>query len=253
MIKSRLGAYLQCHKNPYATYKVLESFREWYPTSSVVLLSDNGYNYTELAKRFNCTYIHKYTNTPLIYDNCSEIDKGCDGLHMKWVDNIIENLHKVFQLIEEEHILWLEDDVVINGRIDTYSYDISGYSPNQYWESMKHALSLTYPFIDSSACYRFSGHGGSVFHKSSMLRYFKNRPIIHDIASHWREYKLTSNIACDFLLSLIVHLNQGTVGYLPGANDGTRNERDFSILFQHQYKRYYGVAMPHELSHLVKE
>jgi len=64
-----IGAYLQCYKNPYATYKCLESFRKIYPHSTVVLLSDNGYHYMEMAKHFKCIYIHKYDKATFIHKN----------------------------------------------------------------------------------------------------------------------------------------------------------------------------------------
>ena len=63
-----LGAFLQCHKNPYATYKCLESFRKHYPMSTIVLLSDNGCDYTEMAKHFDCIYIHEKEHNPFIYE-----------------------------------------------------------------------------------------------------------------------------------------------------------------------------------------
>ena len=53
-----IGAYLQCYKNPYATFKCLESFRTHYPHGTIVLLSDNGYDYTNMARHFDCIYIH---------------------------------------------------------------------------------------------------------------------------------------------------------------------------------------------------
>jgi hypothetical protein len=56
------GAYLQCHKQPLATYKCLESFRNNYPDSTVILLSDNGYDYSEMANFFGCIYIHENEN-----------------------------------------------------------------------------------------------------------------------------------------------------------------------------------------------
>jgi len=44
-----LAAIFQCYKNPLATYECLESFRRFYPDSQVVLYSDNGYDYIEMA------------------------------------------------------------------------------------------------------------------------------------------------------------------------------------------------------------
>ena len=68
MKTQEFGAYLQCHKNPYATYKCLESFRKFYPDNTIVLLSDNGYDYTGMSKYFNCIYIHSHENVKFIYD-----------------------------------------------------------------------------------------------------------------------------------------------------------------------------------------
>ena len=62
MQTQEFGAYLQCYKNPYATYKCLESFRTFYPDNTIVLLSDNGYDYTKMAEYFKCIYIHSNEN-----------------------------------------------------------------------------------------------------------------------------------------------------------------------------------------------
>ena len=43
------GVFLQCYKQPFATYNAIRSVREHYPSCTIVILSDNGYDYTELA------------------------------------------------------------------------------------------------------------------------------------------------------------------------------------------------------------
>lgn len=247
-----IGAYFQCYKNPYATYKTLESFREHYPTNTVVLVSDNGYDYTEMAKHFNCIYYRRNKSLPLIYENREEIEKGSEGQHVIWGRELIQELCSAFERIPEEYVLWLEDDVVVNGVVThPFPYDINGYSPNMYWDSLKDALSISFPHIRRENTYRWSGHGGSVFHKSSILHYLKQGNMIEHLLQHWHIYPCTFNIACDFLLSVLVHLNQGTVGDLPETRDGPRDIRIASILFQHQYKKYYGVPLPNELQSLV--
>jgi hypothetical protein len=60
MSQQTLGAMLQCYKNPYATYKCIESFRQHYPDSTIVIISDNGYDYTKLAEHFNCIYTDEH-------------------------------------------------------------------------------------------------------------------------------------------------------------------------------------------------
>jgi hypothetical protein len=57
-----VGAFFQCYKQPVATFHALSNFRKSYPTSTIVLLSDNGYNYTKMAEHFNAIYIHANEN-----------------------------------------------------------------------------------------------------------------------------------------------------------------------------------------------
>lgn len=121
-----LGAYFQCYKNPFATYKCIKSFRKFYPNNTIVLLSDNGYNYSEMAKYFNCIYIHEYDNAKFIHDNME------DGSHIINSNKLIERIKKVFNLIQEDYVMWLEDDVVINNIItDDFHYDLNGFCPNE--------------------------------------------------------------------------------------------------------------------------
>jgi hypothetical protein len=67
MSKSKIGAFLQCYKNPLATYHSFFSFKKYYPQGTIVLLSDNGYDYTEMVKHFTCIYIHETENIPLVW------------------------------------------------------------------------------------------------------------------------------------------------------------------------------------------
>uniref|UniRef100_A0A6C0HKJ4 Glycosyltransferase n=1 Tax=viral metagenome TaxID=1070528 RepID=A0A6C0HKJ4_9ZZZZ len=254
MTTPSFGAYFQCYKNPYATYMVLESFRRHYPSSTVVLCSDNGYDYTKMAEHFNCIYHHRTKNMWLIYGDCVELDKGKDGAHIPWAKELLSHMKSMFSLIKEDYILWLEDDLSINHPIsDSCINDINGFNPNHYWENMKVQLSKTYTHIHPSKDYTWSGGGGSIFNKSSILRYLDNEIIIDDLLMNWSSYNLTREIVCDFLLSIIVHCNCGTVGSLHAVEDGPRNEIVSSLAIQHQYKRYYGVPMPHELYYLIKE
>lgn len=232
-----MGAYLQCYKNPYATYKCLESFRTYYPDATVVLLSDNGYDYTEMAKHFGCIYIHEKEQILLTLSLEQDyITESC---------KLIERIEKVFPLIQEDYIMWLEDDVSVNGVIqDTFRYDLNGYCPNTFnafWNIDKKKYPLT-------GVYHWSGHGGSVFHKNNFLTYLKNKEMIRDILVHWKQYNLTSNVGQDFFWSLIITLHGGTIGPYQGHEDCTY--KNDSITVQHQYKVWYHVPMPEELSYL---
>lgn len=240
------GAYLQCHKQPYATYKCLESFRNFYPDNIIVLLSDNGYDYTEMAKYFNCIYIHENENVWLTHKNMD------DGSHIINSKKLIKRIQYAFSLITEDYIMWLEDDVSINNNIiDTFKYDLNGWSPNHFLDFQIAELQKTYKFLDNEKIYRFNGHGGSVFNKKNFLDYLKNETIIDDILVNWKQYKFPTDLGQDYFFSLIITLNKGTIGEYIGHYDFYNGKND-NIIVQHQYKVWYNIPLPDELIHLCR-
>jgi hypothetical protein len=240
------GVYLQCYKNPMATYKCLESLRKFYPYCSVVLLSDNGYDYTEMANFFHCIYIHDSENLLLTY---KDLDSGGHIVNSK---KLIKRVYDAFSLCKEDYVMWLEDDVIFNGPIkDIFRHDINGYCPNRINKSILIDLKKKYPFIDENKIYRWSGHGGSVFYKKNLIKAFENEVIILDVLHNWKNYNLALDLGQDLLFSILVLLNQGTVGPYQGHADGYDKIYQ-SINVQHQYKYWYNKEMPNELKHLVK-
>jgi len=241
------GAFLQCYKYPMATYKCLESFRRHYPTNTIVLLSDNGFNYSEMAKYFNCIYIHSNENVHL----CNK-----DFSNEKYIENvnkIIERFKTAFNLIKEEYIMWLEDDVSINDKItDIFRYDINGFCPNSYNENMINGLNQKYHYIKKGNIYRWSGQGGSVFNKPNILKYFENKDIINDVLINWQKYNLTYDICHDYFISLLVNLNNGTIGPYEGHNDGFGGLHP-EIKIQHQFKYWYTINLENELEYLIQK
>jgi hypothetical protein len=239
------GAYLQCYKNPFATFVCLTSFRKFYPISTIVLLSDNGYDYTEMAKYFQCIYIHSTETLLLTYK-----DVYGDGKY----DNsfmLIERVVNAFKLCKEEYVMWLEDDVHINNMItDTFKYHINGFCPNTI--SVNHLIKLKQKYdIDINYEYRFSGHGGSVFHKDFFISSMNNKIMIQDLLENWVNYKFPTDIGQDFLFSLIVTLCGGKIGPYNGHYDYLYKINP-NITVQHQCKQFYNVPLPDELKHLVK-
>ena len=245
MTTQRFGAYLQCHKNPYATYKCLESFRKFYPDNTIVLLSDNGYDYTEMAKYFNCVYIHSPENVAFIYGDPSGSGKFENTF------KLIDRVTNAFELCKEEYVMWLEDDVSINNRIaDTFRYDLNGYCPNLISAQGILKLQEKYGVLDVNKRYHFTGHGGSVFDKNFFIKAVQNKPLIYDIIENWGYYDFPTTIAQDFLFSVIIILSGGTIGPYKGHCDNHYN-LDPTIDVQHQFKRYYNIPLPYELERFV--
>ena len=238
------GAYLQVYKNPYATYKCLESFRALYPHNTIVLVSDNGYFYEKMAQHFNCIYIHSYSKAKCI------VELNEDYITNSF--NIIDRFCNALSLIKEDYVIWLEDDVIINNKVnDELLCDINGYCPNMIFSNQDNIDDYIINHnIDIKA--KYTGHGGSIFNRNQMLKYLSNKLVINYILSNWinwNKYGVPTNICQDYLFSIITIFNGGTIGPL-------NNHRDSSILnksidIQHQYKVYYNLYMPSELSHLI--
>jgi len=235
-----LGAYFQCYKNPFSTYKCLESFRKFYPDSTIVLLSNDGYDYSEMAKYFNCIYIHEYESATFVYYITN------DDTYIINTNKLVDRVKKVFNVIKEDYIIWLEDDVSVNNLIqDTFKFDINGFSPNKI---PIEELQKKYTFLNNNTEYKFSGHGGSVFNKKSCLNYLNNKEIIDDVLVNWKKYFCYNFIAHDLFLSIIVTLNNGIIGSYNGHYDSFYHNQN--IIIQHQYKYYYDQPIPENIKHL---
>jgi hypothetical protein len=241
------GVFLQCHKQPYATYSALSSVRKYYPNCTIVLLSDNGYNYQKMANHFNATYIHDTENLWLSW---REFESGG---HIPNSHKLIHRTAEAFKLCPEEYVMWLEDDVSINGPImDTFKYDVNGYCPNRFLECQIKKLKVKYPFLKLDITYRFSGHGGSVFHKNNLLKFFENKEALDDVLKNWLYYEFPLVVGHDYLFSLMVLLGGGTIGPYQGHADGF-NGIQRHITVQHQYKSLYNIPAPPHVKELYEE
>lgn len=238
------GCYFQCCKNPYATYKALESFRRFYPTNTVVLLSDNGYDYSAMAQHFNCKYLHEHDSVRLVHED----------LHTRLLHGrrIVKRLQKVFSLIPEKFVFWLEDDVIVNRPItDTFKYTINGYCPNKIQAQWCMLLREKHGSPAPGKEYVYSGHGGSVFHKHDMLKAFTHDVVIDDILENWIVRGFPTTIGCDFFISVLATVCGYEIGSYEGHGD-CDSHVDPNLAVQHQYKVHYNTPMPQHLAHLVK-
>jgi len=246
IIIMEVGAFLQCYKNPYATYKCLESFRRFYPSGTVVLVCDDGYNYSKMAQHFKCEYIHCFDKATFI---CTDLDTN---IRFQNTHTLIDRIKRAFTLIKEDYVMWLEDDVVVNGRIeDNFKYDLNGFCPNKIHDHFISELKQKFSSIDDTRTYHFTGHGGSVYKKEALIGCFDNDAAIHDLLTNWKTYEFPTTLCQDFLFSLLIIINGGTIGNYEGHGESTYNRIFPEIKVQHQYKKWYGAPMPTELAHLV--
>jgi len=235
-----LSAYFQCHKNPYATYESLKRFRAFYPTGPILLLSDNGYDYTEMAKHFNCTYLHETTS-------CRLSLPIRDGYQ-----STVDRLRKVFSMISTEYFMLLEDDVHVFAKYMQYfKGDINGNCINTLRSSVLN--NIPFSVVKHEDKY-YTGHGGSVYKKEAMVRLLDNKDQVNWLLDHWEEVGLGPGVDVDIFLSLLVIVNGGRIHHLSEHKDLLTNRitDTVGIAALHQVKYFYGKELPDNLKHLIK-
>jgi hypothetical protein len=233
-----LGAFFQCYKQPYATYKCLESFRNIYPTEPIVLLSSNGHDYTNMATHFRCIYLHEDENISFIQERNEQAT--CIRL--------IQRVVKAFSILQCEYVLWLEDDVHVHKPLPkTFAHDLNGFAPNCF--SPQTITQLQNYGLDPRKTYRWTGHGGSVYNRRAFLHAMEQTDIVQHILTKWDTLHLSSNICQDMLFSLILLCNRGTTGPYEGHIDS--EQLDTYCVVQHQYKAFYNVPLPSDVATLI--
>jgi hypothetical protein len=234
-----LGAYFQCHKNPYATYESLRRFREFYTSGPIILLSDNGYDYTEMAKHFNCTYLHETTS-------CRLSLPLRDGYQPT-----VERLRKAFSTISTEYFMLLEDDVHVFAK---YTQDFNGDINGNCINTLRSSVLNNIPFsVVKNEDKHYTGHGGSVYRTSTMVRLLGNKGQIDWLLDNWEEIGLGPMVDVDIFLSLLVVVNGGRIHHLSEHKDLLTNRVTHTdgLSALHQVKHFYGKELPENLKQLV--
>lgn len=200
-----LAAYFQCYKSPYATVEVIRHFRKAYPDSTVYLLSDNGYDYSELAKEYNCIYEH---STIVHGGGFPTFKRHEDILLFLW------RMKRAFDSMKEEWMIILEDDVKVFAALDESKFiaTMNGTRDGNfmYKSEWMDEIRKQNPTVEDQPLY--SGWGGTVlnvpFFKKALATDFYTP--IHDL---WVN-KNARLYVTDLALSFVCFLNGGTTGPL---------------------------------------
>lgn len=112
-----MGAFYQCYKQPKALIGALQHFRNIYPDSTIVLVSNNGDDMRNIAKHFNCNYIHESESTSDYSVYCR--DESAVKLYVR-------RIFEAAKRIKEDYIILLADDVHVLKPISGLKYDLNG-------------------------------------------------------------------------------------------------------------------------------
>jgi hypothetical protein len=103
-----IGAYYQVYTNKKATDFVLKNFRLHFPDCPVMLISDGGENFSDLADKYNCGYTYSFNIFGNATNNYPQLPYSAERMLEAW------RRHKLAcDYSDSDYILILEDDVYI--------------------------------------------------------------------------------------------------------------------------------------------
>jgi len=189
---NNICAFYQTYRNRKSTEFVLKNFRKHHPSSPITLISDAGCNFSDLAKKYNCSYDHRFLNLGRQGHQNIKLDSEYPvnpGLAFNkeealvWIQRFYDAcLYGVGN--ECDYILMLEDDVYVKNKI-TFLPECDGFCcgpenrENLINPNLINYLSNKYQVkcnVDYYACC-----GGAIFNASMFVKnYYSIVKFIND-------------------------------------------------------------------------
>lgn len=229
-----VGAYYQCYKQPRSFVRALQSFRYFYPNSTIYVVNDNGDDLFGAASYFN---VQHYKRSDTQTGNSTTTAVVGMGKAVIYIMNFLEGAAN----IEDEFFILMEDDVCVNGHIDVSEIgknDILGCNdsvcmfPDKLWEYLKTEYGLQNRY--------YGGCGGSMFRTAFWSSLFYREGDV--LASLVTIGKLTGDMYhSDVVLSALCVMLGGS--FLPRRSHQMTNQLSLKNTIQppilHQFKRHY--------------
>lgn len=123
---SNICAYFQTYKNRKATEFVLENFRKHHPNAPLMMFSDAGSDFSDLAEKYNCNYQHRFLNLGRQGHQKIKLESEYPA-NPSYAFNKEETLVWLQRFYESclygvsngcRYIVMLEDDVLVKGQIN---------------------------------------------------------------------------------------------------------------------------------------
>lgn len=211
-----ISAFYQCYKQPKAFLYALKNFRQYYPDSMIVLISDGGgYDYTQAAQYFHCDYSRLPERTGELA-NSTIFSKRQDFLD--WLDRFVAAANKM----SEDYIMLLEDDVVVRRPITSaLPFDINGANTKEFLGRKMEAYLQSQGVVGTGKGGRifYGGCGGALFKKSFILEHFSDRAAVEKILTAcepYREGRHLTFYSTDYWISVLTYYVGGTIGNYDG-------------------------------------
>ena len=232
-------------KHREATNHAVKQFRKYHPNNPYTLISDRGFDYSELANKYNLNYIHSYLNC-----NPNRPHNHPDGIYGASKNELLGWLHyfregcKYVAKHNCSHMIMMEDDVLTQSEIVIDpNWECAGhYYPKSNklnprlleWINKKYDVT---PNIDW-----YGAGGGSVFKVNTFLENFHK---IYDFVDDDYD-KILQNMEyqfgwCDLVINVAYFIcgKDYSVNNILTESHFTPDYKNSKFSLVHQYKEYY--------------
>lgn len=223
--------YHSANKLKKATIKTIAAIREHYTTSTYILTSGNGHNYTNVARAFRAHYTHYYTSSG---GTQSPMDHHT-AVHF------VDRFRNAALQCPSPWIMMVEDDVYCRKASTILpQFDGNGLAWNnkplsdEFFQFIKNKTGKM-PYI--SPDFQYGLCGGAVFRTEVM----RNLRVTEEELQLWSTFDNRIAIASDILFTTVLLVNNHTVG--PWDDLMQKGSRNTDAAFQHSVKTWYGTAL----------
>lgn len=235
-----IDAFYLCYKNAKATLHVIDQFFSYYPNGTIYLHSDNGCYYHNLKNKYK-NIIYTYHNF-----NVNPFKMNYDR-SLEWA----KRLYNTTKLSDKKYLLLLEDDVWVRDRVKINSiHNMVGTNLGAFFNNHIFAYLRNYEKLKTMKQI-YSGCGGCIFEKDII----KNQKF-HNITKMINYYCSRYALWGDQLLTLIIYLNDGTIGRSEYYNtkilhnkkckyfyDKPLDKKDLELVYCHSYENAYEYTL----------
>lgn len=228
----QFGVFYQVYNNKNATRFVLENFRKYFPDNPVVLISDGGENFSDIALEYRCSF-HMREN--IFGNKTNNYDTHCydSKRTIEWWNR--QKL--VSEICLQDYVMIVEDDVLFQEHFDIKEpFQLRG---------VRRSNKLTDPILREIAKCGYEGDsygmcGGSMYNAKTLLDIYDD--VIVDITeNHDRliseelHFRPLGAVDCN----ITYHFNKRGHKYEAAPWLGQVSEGNTHLPVVHQWKQHY--------------
>ncbi len=247
-INPSICGFFQCYKQPKSAITSLASFRKIYPTSTIHVFCDNGFDFSHVASHFNCKYEY--------LSNKSGKGVTLFFLTKEQVISYMKRLVFTAQNSTEDFLMILEDDFRVYKKIKKLKFDWNCVKPDHHFvggklTSLLRARNSSIPIYVRNMY--FTGCGGAMVNRAFLVKHFSDEKKLGNAVDEVAPYILNQWGAMpqDAILTALILYFGGTAGRYAGFTEARYLKyrlRPFLGSFDivHNDKSLYNVPLSEE-------